>query len=75
MLPKRNKRDVVSGSRVTLPVNYACKPRLSFSPLARLTLAAGLPYLLVNRDFVWYLNYSLVAKIFYKSLVDGARAD
>ena len=25
--------------------------------------------------FVWYLNYSLVAKIFYKSLVDGAQAD
>ena len=23
--------------------------------------------------FVYYLNYSLVAKIFYKSLVDGAR--
>ena len=42
-LPKRNKRKVVSGSRVTLPENFA------FNPLARVTLAAGLPYLLVNR--------------------------
>ena len=49
MLPKRNKRKVVSGSRVTLPVNFACKPELSFNPLARVTLAVGLPYLLVNR--------------------------
>ena len=48
-LPKRNKRKVVSGSRVTLPENFACKPRLSFNPLARVTLAVGLPYLLVNR--------------------------
>ena len=47
--PKRNKRKVVSGSRVTLPVNFACKPRLSFNPLARVTLAVGLPYFLVNR--------------------------
>ena len=48
-LPKRNKRKVVSGSRVTLPENFAFKPRLSFNPLARVTLAVGLPYLLVNR--------------------------
>ena len=48
-LLKRNKRKVVSGSRVTLPVNFACKPGLSFNPLARVTLAVGLPYLLVNR--------------------------
>ena len=45
---KRNKRKVVSGSRVTLPVNFACKPRLSYNPLARVTLAVGLPYLLVT---------------------------
>ena len=44
-LPKRNKRKVVSGSRVTLPVNFVCKPGLSFNPLARVTLT-GLPYLL-----------------------------
>ena len=48
-LLKRNNRKVVSGSRVTLPVNFACKPGLSFHPLARVTLAVGLPYLLVNR--------------------------
>ena len=48
-LPKRNKRKVVSGSRVTLPEHFACKPGLSFNPLARVTLAIGLPYLLVNR--------------------------
>ena len=48
-LPERNKRKIVSGSRVTLPVNFACKPGLSFNPLARVTLAVGLPYLLVNR--------------------------
>ena len=47
--PKRNKRKVVSGSRVTLPENFACNPELSFNPLARVTLAVGLPYLLVNR--------------------------
>ena len=51
-LPKRNKRKVVSGSRVTLPENFACKPGLSFNPLARVTLAVGLPYLLVNRALV-----------------------
>ena len=50
--PKRNKRKVVSGSRVTLPENFACKPELSFNPLARVTLAVGLPYLLVNRALV-----------------------
>ena len=48
-LPKRNKREVVSGSRVTLPENFACKPGLSFNLLARVTLAVGLPCLLVNR--------------------------
>ena len=48
-LPKLNKRKVVLGSRVTLPVNFSCKPGLSFNPLARVTLAVGLPYLLVNR--------------------------
>ena len=47
--PKRNKRKVVSGSRVTLPENFAYKPGLSFNPLGRVTLAVGLPYLLVNR--------------------------
>ena len=47
--PKRNKRKVVSGTRVTLPENFAYKPELSFNPLARVTLAVGLPYLLVNR--------------------------
>ena len=51
-LPKRNKRKVVSGSRVTLPVNFACKPQLSFNPLARVTLAGGLPYHLVNGTLV-----------------------
>ena len=51
-LTKRNKRKVVSGSRVTLPENFACKPGLSFDPLARDTLAVGLPYLLVNRALV-----------------------
>ena len=47
--PKRNKRKVVSGSRVTLPENFAYKPGLSFNPLVRVTLPVGLPYLLVNR--------------------------
>ena len=50
--PKRNKREVVSGSRVTLPENFACKPGLSFlsfNPLLTVTLAVGLTYLLVNR--------------------------
>ena len=50
--PKRNKRKVVSGSRVTLPENFAYKPGLSFNPLARVTLAVGLPYLLVNRALI-----------------------
>ena len=50
--PKRNKRKVVSGSRVTLPENFACKPELFFNPFARVTLAVGLPYLLVNRALV-----------------------
>ena len=40
-LTKRNKRKVVSCSRVTLPENFACKPRLSFNPVARVTLAVG----------------------------------
>ena len=56
-LPKRNKRKVVSGSRVTLPENFACKPGLSFNPLARVTLAVGLPYLLVNRALIQYAVY------------------
>ena len=47
--PTRNKCKVASGSRVTLPENFACKPGLSFNPLARVTLAVGLPNLLVNR--------------------------
>ena len=47
--PKRNKRKVVSRSKVTLPENFAHKPGLSFNPLARVSLAVGLPYLLVNR--------------------------
>ena len=50
--PKRNKRKVVSGSRVTLPENFAYKPGLSFNPLARVTLVVGLPYLLVNRALI-----------------------
>ena len=37
-LTKRNKCKVVSGSRVTLPENFACKPGLSFHSLARVTL-------------------------------------
>ena len=48
-LPKRSKRKVVSGSRVTLPEHFASKPGLSFNRLARVTLAVGLPYFLVNR--------------------------
>ena len=32
---RRNKRKVVSGSRVTLPENFACKPELSFNPLTK----------------------------------------
>ena len=48
-LRKRNKRTVVSGSRVTLPGNFACKPGLSFNPFARVTLAVVLPYLHANR--------------------------
>ena len=47
-LSKRTKRKVVSGSRVTLPVNFACKPGLSFNPLGRVTLGVGLLYLLVS---------------------------
>ena len=50
--PKRNKRKVVSGSRVTLPVNFACKPGLSYNPLAMFTLAVGLPYLLVSMALI-----------------------
>ena len=46
---KRNKRDIDLGSRATLLVNFACKPGLSLHPVARVTLAVGLPYLLVNR--------------------------
>ena len=39
--PKRNKRKVVSGSRVTLPENFACKRELSFNSLARMIPALG----------------------------------
>ena len=53
-LPKRNKHKVVSGSRVTLPENFACKTGLSFNPLARVTLAVGLLYLLVNRALMMF---------------------
>ena len=49
--PQRNKRKVVSGSRVTLPENFAYKPGLSFNPLARVTLAVGLPYVVVNSAY------------------------
>ena len=38
---------------VTLPANFACKPGLSFNPLARVTLAVGLPYLLEKRALEW----------------------
>ena len=37
-LPKRSKHKVISGSRVTLPENFACKPELSFNPLATVTI-------------------------------------
>ena len=56
-LRKRNKGKAVSGSRVTLPEHFAsCKPGLSLNPLARVTLAVGLPYLLVNRALMclWF---------------------
>ena len=56
--PKRNKRKVVWGSRVTLPENFAYKPGLSFNPLARVTPAVGLPYLLVNRVLVGNVAWS-----------------
>ena len=52
LLARLPKRKVVLGSRVTLPVNFACKPELSFNPLARVTLAVGLPHLLVNRALI-----------------------
>ena len=39
--PKRNKRKVVSGSRVTLPEKFAYKPELSYNPLARVTMAVA----------------------------------
>ena len=55
-LPKRKKRKVVSGSRATLPENFACKPGLSFNPLLRtVTLTVGLTYLLVNRALIFGL--------------------
>ena len=56
---KCNKRKVVSGSRVTLPVNFACKPGLSYNPLARVTLAVELPYLLVNRALISFQSQLL----------------
>ena len=70
--PKRNKRKVVSGSRVTLPENFACKPELSFNPLARVTLAVGLPYLLVNRALGIFLLYAVL--FFFLSLYYWGRA-
>ena len=79
-LPKRNKRKVVSGSRVTLPENFACKPGLSFNPLARVTLAVGLPYLLVNRALIcnkyihWIAIYPVHSVIHFRtgaSRLDG----
>ena len=42
-LPKRHKRKVVSGSRVTLNENFACKRGLSCNPRARVALTVGLP--------------------------------
>ena len=66
--PKRNKRKVFSGSRVTLPENFACKPEASFNPLARVTLAVGLPYLLVNRALIaeyFFMLYTFYDRAFY----------
>ena len=63
--PKRNKRKVVSGSRVTLPENFAYKPGLSFNPLARVTLAVGLPYLLVNRALDFFYRSALITVVFF----------
>ena len=52
--PKRNKRKVVSGSRVTLPENFAYKPELSFNPLARMIPALGSSSFHVNGPaLVW----------------------
>ena len=62
--PKRNKRKVVLGSRVTLPENFAYKPELSFNPLARVTLALGLSYLLVNRALLLLLFLLLFSGYF-----------
>ena len=76
-LPKRNKRKVVSGSRVTLPENFACKPGLSFNPLARVTLAVGLPYLLVNRAYEivhsWINTTAKKTMIFHETSLDVTR--
>ena len=52
--PKRNKRKVVSGIRVTLSENFVYKLGLSFNPLVSVTLAVGLIYLLVHRAIVYY---------------------
>ena len=73
-IPKRNKRKVVPGSRVTLPVNFACKPVLSFHPLARVILAVGLLYVLVNRAFnlllvIHFSNYFPTPIIFRSRIV------
>ena len=70
-LPKRNKRKVVSGSRVTLPENFACKLGLSFNPLARVTLAVGLPYLLVNRPNVkgHFLHLAITSRVTVSQIV------
>ena len=37
---------------LTLPVNFARKTGLCYNPLARVTLAVGLPYLLINRALI-----------------------
>ena len=42
----------------------------------QLTQSSSKKNLFFNTSFfVYYLSYSLVAEIFYKSLVDGAQAD
>ena len=60
LLSRLPKRKVVSGSRVIIPVNFACKLALSFNPLPGVTLAVGLPYLLVHRTLSDNFNLILV---------------
>ena len=62
-LPKRNKHKVVSGSKVTVLVNFACKPGLSFNPHARITLAVGLPTSLVAEGLSFPVNKSQIQKL------------